>query len=361
MQPDDPREISAAKTASMTPEKHQRYNSIDLCKFLMAFCVVAIHTHPVDSTINKTLFTLYSVLLDLAVPFFFLAGGFLLGKDLRYPYSDRNSLSKIRKYLMRMVKYYCIWSLIYLPLAISSYRSKGWDIGRSIRSYIQGFFFIGEHFNSWMLWYLLSAIYALILILFLLKYLRCSPETAAKTGSVILLVSIGLTFLSGYDGPLPGWLHFIRTRLPGTIVNGRILLGCFYLPIGILLSRYDVSAFVSVYAFILGLCLRFSADNSFSNGMSAVLCSTGFFVLVKGIKLPDSKIYFVLRKMSTVIYFIHLLVWTAYYSLKYEKITYGVESFLAVSLISTITAAVYVCCRYRKILRKNQRSLINSK
>ena len=361
MQPDNTREISAAKTESMRSEKHQRYNSIDLFKFLMAFCVIAIHTHPVDSTINKTLFTLYSVLLDIAVPFFFLAGGFLLGKESQYPYSDFNSLSKIRKYLLRMVKYYCFWSLVYLPLAISSYHSKGWEIGRAIRSYFQAFFFIGEHFNSWMLWYLLSAIYALILILFLLKYMHFSPETTAKTGSLILLLSIGLTFLSGYDGPLPGWLHFIRAHLPGTIVNGRILLGCFYLPIGILLSHYDVSAFVSAYAFILGLCLRFSADNSFSNVMSAVLCSIGFFVLIKKIRLPDSKIFFFLRKMSTVIYFIHLLIWTAYYSLKFGKITYGLECFLAVSGLSAIAAALYVCCRYRSSLFQNQRSLINSK
>lgn len=328
----------------------------------MALIVVAIHTHPVASNdINKHLFTVYNLILDLAVPFFFLSGSFLLIKSLTYPYADANSMKKIRKYLLRMIKYYCIWSLVYLPPALNSYRSKGWDVRRSIRAYLQGFFLIGEHFNSWMLWYLLSTIYALIFILFLLKHLRQKPENIAKAGAVILLISIGLTFLSGYGGELPAWLHFIRAHLPGTIVNGRILLGCFYLPIGIIFAHYNISVFAAVYMFILGICLRFSADNSFSNVTSAALCSIGFFAIIIKIKLSDSVAYFILRKMSTVIYFIHLMVWTIYYTVKYGKITYGAECFLSVSAISIMIAAIYVCIRYGSFIRKYHRSLINSK
>lgn len=330
----------------MGEEKSKSFNAIDTGKFILAFFAIAVHTHPMDhNRISRGIYLSHICIEDIISPFFFLASGFLLFRNLQYPYTDRKSLGKIKNFHIKMIKYYCFWSLVYLPLAISSYRRKGWDFLRSLRSYMQGFFFIGEHFNSWMLWYLLAVIYALALVLFLLRFLRLKPEIIALVGTIIFLISMGFTYLSVYDGDLPPFLQVIREGLSETIVNGRVLTGCFYLPAGILLARYDLPLFASALMVVSGFYLRFHADNTFANAVAAALNGIGFFSLAKQIKLPDSEIFPILRKMSTVIYFIHLLVWTVFYTVRYGTVTYGLESFLVTSLISLIIAAAYVSIR----------------
>ena len=146
-----------------------KYNSIDLYKLIMAFCVVAIHTCPLNNYKNEIVLAIYNSFVDIAVPFFFLASGFLLANKFQYPFDSDNNIQYIRNYLLRIIKLYVMWSLIYLPLAIWHYISTQTNVIKSVLSYIRGFVFIGEHYNSWPLWYLLSTIYALALIIFLLK------------------------------------------------------------------------------------------------------------------------------------------------------------------------------------------------
>ena len=47
--------------------------------------------------------------------------------------------------------------------------AAGVPLRNSVLMYIRGFFFWGEQYNSWPLWYLLSTVYALMLILLLLR------------------------------------------------------------------------------------------------------------------------------------------------------------------------------------------------
>lgn len=46
----------------------------------MAFCVIAIHTDPLVSCNNTVVLAIYDAVVRMAVPFFFVASGFLLGK-----------------------------------------------------------------------------------------------------------------------------------------------------------------------------------------------------------------------------------------------------------------------------------------
>ncbi|ODM13342.1 hypothetical protein BEH84_01057 [Eisenbergiella tayi] len=47
-------------------------NSIDICKFIMSICVVAIHIHPLANCNNDLLLSVYNNIVSLAVPFFLL-------------------------------------------------------------------------------------------------------------------------------------------------------------------------------------------------------------------------------------------------------------------------------------------------
>ena len=56
----------------------KQYNSIDLMKLIMALVVFAIHTEPLLRCENIVVLNLYKAISDVAVPFFFIASGFLV-------------------------------------------------------------------------------------------------------------------------------------------------------------------------------------------------------------------------------------------------------------------------------------------
>ena len=82
----------------------KNYNSIDLMKFMMALCVVTIHTYIVDS-MEPSIFQdiLYSIIRS-AVPFFFITSAYFV--------MQRNEKDGILKYWKRIFRLYLSWSVI---------------------------------------------------------------------------------------------------------------------------------------------------------------------------------------------------------------------------------------------------------
>lgn len=147
----------------------KKYNSLDAGKFFMAIIVVAMHTEPLINCEINYINKIYDGLKLVAVPFFFVTAGFLLAKKMKYPYTDSKSLLILKDYIFRMIKLYVIWNIVYCPLAIWSYWKSGRPAWKCCLYYIRSFFLVGEQYNSWMLWYLLSTIYGLSLWYILLK------------------------------------------------------------------------------------------------------------------------------------------------------------------------------------------------
>lgn len=95
-------------------------NSIDLTKLIMAVFVVAIHTNPLAGVQNQTVLTVCNTVLQMAVPFFFLASGYLLGihiRDLRCP---EESIPVVKRQLKKILGMYLIhmyvWTFYYLAV-----------------------------------------------------------------------------------------------------------------------------------------------------------------------------------------------------------------------------------------------------
>jgi hypothetical protein len=141
----------------------QNYNSIDLFKLFFAFAVVSIHTRPLVYCSVDWITRLNEIIVTLAVPFFYIVSGFLLGKKISSG-NEYNS-EPIKKLLFRFLKLYCAWTFVYLPLSIIHYFREGTSLLSAIKLFIVGFVFVGEQYNAWILWYLLSAVYALIVII----------------------------------------------------------------------------------------------------------------------------------------------------------------------------------------------------
>lgn len=330
------------------PPIEHNLNAIDACKFFMAICVVAIHTQPLFDYTSNFALRLYNGLVTLAVPFFFLSNGFLMAKKLDLPYSAGCLLKAARRKMMQFTKMYIFWNIVYLPLAIWHYHISEDSLMRALALYFRGFLLIGEHYNSWMLWYLLSGIYALA---FMIICLNCKMTliSIALLGAGFICVGTWLTYLSNYSGSLPIALSTLKYGIKLTIANGRIFTGFFYIPCGVLLSSKKAPLVVNLILFISGFVANYCIGST--NVFCTAICVIGLFGILEEVKLRKSRIYLTMRKMSTGIYFIHLWVWTVLYSVMYGEKTYGLLPFIGTVGLSL--ALTYMYIRVTKQIKNN--------
>ena len=142
--------------------------------------------------------------------------------------------------------------------------------------------------------------------------------------------------------------------IKGSIGKGRILTGLFYLPLGCYLAQRQPNLKVSWLMLVSGYLLNVFVQNSYWSCFFVAISSIGFFCVINTIALPNSKVYSFFRKMSTVVYLIHMYVWSLYYGLIYGTKTYGIDCFLATTiiclLVSVVTVVVIECYSKKKIL-----------
>ena len=300
----------------------------------MAFCVVAIHTGPLFNCKDVVLLSIYDSIVRCAVPFFFIASGFLLGKK----YDDSKDLNVFDKQIRKILKMYLIWTLIYAPLELIHAFLSGTSLIREILVYIKQLIFVGDHYNSWPLWYLLSTIYGLALIYYLKKK-NLSNAGLFGISVVFMLVSFGIdSFVS--IGHLSGVLFNVQKLIKITICNGRILQGLFFIPFGMLLSEKS-NVFLSILLFVFGFIGNCLLDG-FLGSIFLTISAIGLFGIVKNIKLPSKPMWKHLREYSTIIYLIHMYVWTIYYMFAYGEKTFGIDSFIFTSIVSLLISIIYI-------------------
>lgn len=335
------------------PSVSPQYNSIDLCKFIMSFAVVAAHTQPFVNMNNIVVQRFYSLFTDLAVPFFFLASGYLLAVKMDYPYGSECDLLRVKKQFRVILRMYLTWTVIYAPLAVYYYIAAGTPIMTAVLYYLRGFIFVGEQYNSWPLWYLLSTIYALLVIGFVLKSKR-SPSVLLAISIIASIFSLGFTELADYNGNLPTLLAILQKLIQVSIVNGRILSGLIYIPIGMLLAHKKIPRFLNWGFFIAGVSLFYFSHHSLISKYLLIITGISFFGIVESIPLKNRPIYSRLRNMSSIIYLTHTYIWTFYYCFVYGQKTYGLDSFIITSCVALAVSAFVVFVKNREGVRQKQ-------
>lgn len=312
----------------------------------MAFCVVALHTITLEQSKLIIINELYDSFVNMAVPFFFIASGFLLAKKLQLPLHKEENIDIIKNYLIRIVKLYLIWNIIYLPLAIIGFILDKNTLLMSIYLYLRGLFLVGEQYNSWPLWYLLSTIYSLLFIIFLLKR-KQSLKTITIIGAILFLLGIGLTYISDYTGQEVMIINVIKRILSLTISSGRIFSGMFYIPMGMMFSKKSLKSSYCWILLLTGYIVNVLITQPHISSILISLSSIGLFGIVSSISFKDSIVYPFIRKMSTVIYFMHMYVWSIYYKIIYNHKTFGLDSFFVTAIISSMIAIVYLLLKKR--------------
>lgn len=336
----------------------KNFNSIDLFKLLMAVAVVAIHTNPVVSWTNRAAVRAVVIIEEWAVPFFFTASGFFLFHAMKEPYVE--SINRIDKYLVKIIKMYCAWTLISLPLTLYGYFVSGNGIISCVLSYVKYFLFVGKLYNSYHLWYLLSLIYALAAIRIMIKK-DFKPVAIAGVSVVIYLLSELMSVLMGNPGMADGIVRRFVSLYRYVFNNGGIFTGMVYVSAGMLIaglhlriSKWTGAVMVAVLN-ILKLCLEAATVHGIAVRLLMPAEAALVFMTLLDIKLPDSGIWEKCRKASTVIYLSHLIFFSIYtFLIVRNPNKLGFDSFIVTLVLSSLNAVLLLTAQNRghfKLLR----------
>ena len=311
----------------------------------MAFVVVAIHTHPLEYVNNDVIKFIYGIITPCAVPFFFLVTGFFLGKKL-YGKNNTDKDAILKTSIKKTARLYIIWSLIYLPLAIWEYMTNKSPWYIDILLYIRGLVFVGEHFNSWILWYLLSALYGLLLIRLWIKRYK-SIDKILIYGTIIYVLGQNLVVFCGIDNSeLPKFAVIMQKVFNGV---GRLATGVFYISLGLCLSQHNLEMYKrskSILLLLVGVLLSGLVSSLYLplKYVTIIFCAAGIFLITIRTNLPNISFYRHLRTSSMVIYFTHMWVWTIIYATMYgqRKAVYGMDLFVYTCIGTLLLSWIWI-------------------
>ena len=274
--------------------------TVDIFKFVMAFLVVAIHARALCG-ISFT-WDAANYALCLAVPFFFITSGYLLGRKLDTAKSRQEQAaifsSTGRKYAMLYLR----WLLVFLPIAVIEFTLTQDTAGRFIFDYVAGVLFFGESPYSWPLWFVFSMAVSTATIAFVLRH----------NWSVLWLVALGalsaiVDWMIDCDTPLlTSSERLVRYAAYALrYIAWRPFAAILFLLAGIAVYRWReriVNCGTVALCLLVGVTL-FVSHLPFWKHISGM----AVFVAALLIQVPSSAWWLRLRRYSTIIYFVHML------------------------------------------------------
>lgn len=290
--------------------------------------VVSIHTEFACEISNLVLREIWILLCNSAVPFFLAVSGYFM-----YDSVLCQDISRINHQIKKVFLLYAIWSVIYLPINIYGEivrygHSNTWHV-----NIIKGWIFTGDNYGSWILWYLLAFLVALLLIRFLIK--KMSVER-------LIILSLLLYLMGGvYSLFHDNFQLFLYDHTFRTTRNG-FFTGLTLLCLGFLVARYKSP---NIFLLLLSLCLLYWGGKY----IRFLFCGYIFLSVALRIKI-EFKYSVLLRKCSTLIYFTHMLFVFLYKDIL--EYNYGINLF-AVSAISSLglSLLIILCSTHIKQMR----------
>ena len=275
------------------------YRLLDIMKFVMAIVVVAIHSHPDFFVSSEIARELIGIIYTLAVPFFFMASGFLLFRKIDITSTDDTDL-RLKTYIYRICKLYIVWTIIYMPLTIYGFIKDGSTLIDSMLIFIRNFFLVGENYMSWPLWYLLALIVSVIIIKVLLK-LKFTKIGILLFGVCLAIIGVLLDYCKEHN-ILPSLVDvyfalFSKTR------NG-FFVGLLYVSLGMWCSKLKNMQLITIAALliigVIGCAYKLPLANT--------LIVLGLFILTVVTKINITPLLsYKFRLISTIVYLIHMI------------------------------------------------------
>lgn len=286
----------------MTTKDH--YNAMDVVKFLSAILLVCAHTASERVSLPRML-DLCCSLYIITVPFFFIASSFLFYKKLD-SMSESEQKLHYKKYSKRIWMMYLAWSLVYFCFIFTKWITNGVTIQEVIR-----YFHHTLVFTTYPTLWFLPALWIGVSLVYILKYRLKWSNVGVFVFSLVLycIGAIGYSYHS-----LSSFLEVINDTYTSVFVTWRngVFNAFVYAFLGYQIAVVGGTSLKkgiigTVVWGILFLVEAFSmkrlvpsADANFL--FLLIPFSYYFFSLICKIKLPESRIYIPLRKMSMLIF-----------------------------------------------------------
>lgn len=315
--------------------KRTMYYGLDLLKFGMALLVAGRHMIQVFYSIDsKWRLLVGSWLSNLAVPVFFIIAGFLLFRKIpeagagrrwfrKQKRDERQALRNTEKgrsrrqhaegsrilwnYVIRIVKLYVIWSVLYWPIDLYNWYHGAESFGVFVKNYVKSFFVSS---SIAQLWYLPALALACIIVWGLSRIGLKIWQILAVTGMLFVVGCLGDNWF--YTERMPMWFQeWIWWYAPKfvTMRNG-VFYGSFYVALGLYFSRKKrrLPFGVSVVGALLSAYLMYKEVKYCSITNMAFFALPAAYFLVEGamaVPFPDWKLFARLRGVSEWVYFSH--------------------------------------------------------
>ena len=292
-------------------------NGVDLFKYICAFFVAFVHLHLLENEAPTASFWLLQYICRLAVPYFFVAGGYLLfrGTDL-----ERFSPDRSLRYIRKTLRVYFIWTAIYFIPTLAYQIRPSATPGRMLLFWLRDTVFVGGYTH---LWYLNAAVFSVLLISLLLKRGKSLRFILVLSG---ILYCIGLTGQAYFvvwtpvQENLPGlWtvLDAFKWIIPTTRCG--LFEAFFLMSIGLALAvdppKLSLSKACGLFAISMAVWAAEvwlvnskgwnKAQDMYIFMIPSVIL---FFWISVLLPLKDRPIYRELRESSMLIYYIHLFI-----------------------------------------------------
>lgn len=273
----------------MKVQLHQ-LSGVDCTKFIMAFAVIAIHVQARTIGGGQQFPFIIQWFISLAVPFFFITSGYLLGYKLNdnSPQNAPSILLKNRS--LQLFRLYGLWLLIYIPIAVIYYHTQHINIINAIKNYSLSVIINGESPYSWPLWF----IYSMAISCFILSLFKPPKKNLIIAFCIFFIV----TLFNSCD-----YNNIILKAIK--VITHRSLAGGVFIVAGMLLQSYKIRL-----GFIGGgnLLLISALMKYFDIPIADLVGGIGVFAFALSVPLKPSKIYVQLRQLSMWIYYTHMLI-----------------------------------------------------
>ena len=287
-------------------KKQKNIDSIDLTKFLLSLCIVAIHA----SFLNQYIFPF----ARLPVPVFFIFSGYLVFAKLDAIPDISAKKQKLACIIKRYLKLYLFWFILLLPytLYLRKYFRSGFLNG--CLKFLKSFFLASTFKGSW---YIMATILGTVIIFYLSR--RISNRGLLLITVPIYLFSTVFTEFSAEIQSVPALAAFtdFYKMILGT-PHFSFMIALLYIVLGKILadhaqeSRPRKSNLVFLLVCLTGLvfeyCFRLKSKSfPYSCNCFLLLAPAAYFftaiILHIQIQIRHSDI---LRKLSTIIYCGHV-------------------------------------------------------
>lgn len=216
----------------------QRNYAIDFIKFFAILAVVIIHTFPGNEQMG------YFVLDNLsrfAVPFFFVASGFLFSLKVS---DNPQSFAYFKKYVTKILKIYVSWLIFYAGYDVIRILLTDGNVKAELLKYkenltVLNLLYYGQGTSGYQLWFVISLVWSIV-ILYLFFRLK-------KVG-LLLVIAFCFNLLG-----LFGQSYSVFDELPVSTTRAALYISLFYTVMGFWLAsahtwrKYNASTYFYLF------------------------------------------------------------------------------------------------------------------